>query len=249
VIINRCIDNARSTPAKGVELDRSTLSSWVGQAVWLLDPVVAAIRKHVFEAKKIHGDDTTVPVLAPGLGRTKPGEFGFMFATTGHPSVPSRRLPRISIALIDALNIQRSTWPGLPAFLQADGYNGFDMLYDPARTKPGPITEVAVLGALSGDVRFTMRGRPQSHPLPNKRSIRSLKSIGSKIRHGLHRPGSGSNIAVTAAAKLPSIAGIRALTYSTLFGLIAVTGIRISEAPRTHYRPFRHYFSTSLPNV
>jgi integrase/recombinase XerD len=35
---------------------------------------------------------------------------------------------------------------------------------------------------------------------------------------------------VTAAAGLPSIAGIRALTYSTLFGLIAVTGIRISEA-------------------
>lgn len=59
----------------GLELDRSTLSDWVGQAAWLLDPVVAAIRRHVFAGEKIHGDDTTVPVLAPGLGRTKTGRL------------------------------------------------------------------------------------------------------------------------------------------------------------------------------
>jgi transposase len=52
----------------GMELDRSTMADWVGQATWLLDPVVAEIRKYIFEAEKIHGDDTTVPVLAPGLG-------------------------------------------------------------------------------------------------------------------------------------------------------------------------------------
>ena len=44
---------------EGLELDRSTLCDWVGQAAWLLDPVVAAIRRHVFAAEKIHGDDTT----------------------------------------------------------------------------------------------------------------------------------------------------------------------------------------------
>ena len=60
---------------EGLELDRSTLCDWVGQAAWLLDPVVAAIRRHVFAAEKIHGDDTTVPVLAPGLGRTKTGRL------------------------------------------------------------------------------------------------------------------------------------------------------------------------------
>ena len=60
---------------EGLELDRSTLCDWVGQAAWLLDPVVAAIRQHVFAAEKIHGDDTTVPVLAPGLGRTKTGRL------------------------------------------------------------------------------------------------------------------------------------------------------------------------------
>jgi transposase len=50
---------------EGLELDRSTLGDWVA---WLLDPVVAKIRQHVFAAEKIHGDDTTVPLLAPGLG-------------------------------------------------------------------------------------------------------------------------------------------------------------------------------------
>ena len=60
---------------QGLELDRSTLCDWVGQAAWLLDPIVAAIRAHVFAAEKIHGDDTTVPVLSPGLGRTKTGRL------------------------------------------------------------------------------------------------------------------------------------------------------------------------------
>src|SRR6202162_3997929 len=85
---------------EGLELDRSTLCDWVGQAAWLLDPVVAAIRRHVFAAEKIHGDDTTVPVLAPGLGRTKhacegggPVGCGSMCVTIGrslvrHPQPP-----------------------------------------------------------------------------------------------------------------------------------------------------------------
>ena len=68
---------------EGLELDRSTLGDWVGQAAWLLDPVVAKIRRHVFAAEKIHGDDTTVPVLAPGSGGPQPGGCGSMCATIG----------------------------------------------------------------------------------------------------------------------------------------------------------------------
>jgi transposase len=49
----------------GVELDRSTLSDWVGQAAWLLAPIVDGIRRHGFAAEELHGDDTTVPVLSP----------------------------------------------------------------------------------------------------------------------------------------------------------------------------------------
>jgi len=44
---------------EGIDLDRSTLCDWVGQAVWLLQPIVERIRAHVFAAAKIPGDDTT----------------------------------------------------------------------------------------------------------------------------------------------------------------------------------------------
>ena len=57
----------------GLDLDRSTLSDWVGQAVWLLQPIDDGIRNHVFAAEKVHADDTPVPVREPGLGRTRTG--------------------------------------------------------------------------------------------------------------------------------------------------------------------------------
>ncbi len=91
----------------GVDLDRSTLCDWVGQAAWLLQPIVDGIRRHVFAAEKIHGDDTTVPVLAPGLEGRRPAGSGSMFATTGHFAERRRRRPPISTAPIAAANIRR----------------------------------------------------------------------------------------------------------------------------------------------
>jgi transposase len=59
----------------GVELDRSTLAEWVGGSSRLLAPLVEALRRHVMAADKLHADDTPVPVLAPGLGKTKTGRL------------------------------------------------------------------------------------------------------------------------------------------------------------------------------
>src|SRR6185369_14123724 len=56
---------------EGVDLDRSTLAGWVGGASQALEPLVDAIRRYVLAAMKIHADDTPVPVLAPGNGKTK----------------------------------------------------------------------------------------------------------------------------------------------------------------------------------
>ena len=128
---------------EGVDLDRSTLCDWVGQAAWLLDPVAATIRRHVFAAGKVHGDDTTVPVLAPGLGRTRTGRLWVYvrddrpFAGEAAPAAayfysPDRGGEHPAAHL--------ATFTGM---LQADGYAGFEALYDPARAKPGPIIEVA----------------------------------------------------------------------------------------------------------
>ena len=128
---------------QGLELDRSTLCDWVGQAAWLLDPIVAAIRAHVFAAEKIHGDDTTVPVLEPRLGRTKTGRLWAYvrddrrFCGEAPPAAAYFYSPDRTAAHPAA---HMATFTGL---LQADGYSGFQQLYGPARTKPGPITEVA----------------------------------------------------------------------------------------------------------
>ena len=58
---------------EGVELERSTLADWVGGTSTLLAPLVEALRRHVMSATKLHADDTPVPVLAPGNGKTKTG--------------------------------------------------------------------------------------------------------------------------------------------------------------------------------
>ena len=128
---------------EGVDLDRSTLCDWVGQAVWLLQPIVEGIRRHVLAAEKIHGDDTTVPVLSPGLGWTKTGRL-WVYVRDDRPSCgtappaaayfysPDRRGERPAQHMAS-----------FSGFLQADGYAGFEALYDSARREPGPITEVA----------------------------------------------------------------------------------------------------------
>jgi transposase len=127
---------------EGVDLDRSTMADWVGQVSWLLQPLVDHIRAHVFAADKIHTDDTPVPVLAPGNGKTKTGRL-WVYARddrgwqgVGPPAAayfytPDRKGER-----------PRAHLAGFSGFLQADGYAGYDQLYD-GRRQPGPIVEVA----------------------------------------------------------------------------------------------------------
>jgi transposase len=56
-----------------IDVDRSTLADWVGQTARLLRPLVDAVGTYVMTAERVYADDTTVPVLDPGRGRTKTG--------------------------------------------------------------------------------------------------------------------------------------------------------------------------------
>ena len=58
---------------QGIELDRSTLCDWVGRACWWLEPLWRLLRRHVMGSTRIFADDTPLPVLDPGRGRTKTG--------------------------------------------------------------------------------------------------------------------------------------------------------------------------------
>lgn len=68
----------------GVELDRSTLANWVGGAVWWLEPLQARLAEHVFASQTLFADDTPIPVLDPGRGRTKTGRL-WVYARDDRP--------------------------------------------------------------------------------------------------------------------------------------------------------------------
>jgi transposase len=61
---------SESFAREGIDLDVSTLADWVGACASTLAPLVELIRSHVSDAARIHGDDTTVPVLAKMKTRT-----------------------------------------------------------------------------------------------------------------------------------------------------------------------------------
>ena len=77
---------------EGIDLDRSTLAGWVGAASELVAPLVDEIRKHVLTGSKVHGDDTPVPVLAPGNGRTKTGRL-WTYVRDDRPAAQTTALP------------------------------------------------------------------------------------------------------------------------------------------------------------
>jgi transposase len=79
VLVAKCADflplyrQAQIFARQGIELDRSTLCDWVGRACWWLEPLWRLLRRHVMSSTRIFADDTRLPVLDPGRGRTKTG--------------------------------------------------------------------------------------------------------------------------------------------------------------------------------
>ena len=131
------------------------------QASWLLDPIVAAILRHVFAAEKVHrATSTTVPVLEPGLGRTKTGRLCGFYVRDDRPLLrhgPAHR-PPTSTAQIAALGrIGGAPGATFTGFLQADGYAGFEAVYDARRGGAGPIHGSGVLGSLPPQVLRCLR--------------------------------------------------------------------------------------------
>ena len=120
---------------EGIDLDRSTLAGMVGRCAALLTPLAAAIGEYVKAAAKIHADDTPIPVLSPGNGKTKTGRLWTYvrddrpWADPAPPAVwfrysPDRKGERPLSHLRNFAGI-----------LQADGYAGFNRLYETGRVQ------------------------------------------------------------------------------------------------------------------
>jgi transposase len=125
---------------EGIDLDRSTLADWVGQSSALLAPLVDALAAHVLAGAKLHADDTPVPVLCPGRGTTKQGRL-WTYVRDDRPAgsdVP----PAVWFAYSpDRKGAHpRAHLKDFRGTLQADGYAGFNGLYD---RKDQPLLEAA----------------------------------------------------------------------------------------------------------
>src|SRR5262245_10916984 len=114
----------------GIDVDRSQLAEWLGHLAWLLRPLGELIAEHVMVGRVIHADDTPVPVLAPGAGRTKTGrQWVYLRDERPHggmvpPAVLYRYTPDRKGEHCRAHLANFTGW------LHADGYAGFGKLYE-----------------------------------------------------------------------------------------------------------------------
>lgn len=113
----------------GVELDRGLLASWVGKSAWLLKPLAERIGEHVMAGSVIHADDTPVPVLAPGNGKTKTGRLWVYLRDERPHSGPAPPAVLYRYTPDRKGEHCRKHLADFHGHLHADGYSGFEGLY------------------------------------------------------------------------------------------------------------------------
>jgi transposase len=127
---------------EGIDISRSTISSWLGQGAKLLEPIADLIREYVISCNQIHGDDTPVKVLNPGTKKTKTGRM-WVYVNDGRPRgddspiaagyyySPDRTGARPEEHLKDFTGI-----------LHADAYAGYNNLYKSEENPDATVEEV-----------------------------------------------------------------------------------------------------------
>jgi transposase len=123
---------------EGIELSVSTMADHVGACAATLKPLYELIKAHVFAAARIHGDDTTVPVLAKVKTRT--GRI-WTYVRDDRPFGGHDPPAAVFFYSPDRAGLHpEQHLAGYCGILQADAYAGFNKLYEADR-KPGPIIE------------------------------------------------------------------------------------------------------------
>jgi transposase len=126
----------------GVDLDRAVMAGWVGKSVWLSAPLVEAIGEHVMAGAALHGDDTPVPVLAPGTGKTKTGRLWVYLRDERPCTGPAPPAVLYRYSADRKGEHPRRHLARFRGFLHADGYAGFGPLYQAEDGRPATVTEV-----------------------------------------------------------------------------------------------------------
>jgi transposase len=202
---------------EGVELERSTLAEWVGGCHRLLDPLIEALAGYVLKPGKLHADDTPVPVLDPGRGKTKTGRL-WTYVRDDRPA-GSQAPPAVLFRYSPDRRGERprTHLANFTGTLQADAYSGFGHLYqggkiqeaacwaharrgfyDIHQANPSPIAAEALarIGAIYA-IESEIRGRPpdERSAIRQSRAGPLLESLRQWLRETLGRVSKKSELA------------------------------------------------------
>ncbi len=124
---------------QGVNIDRSTLASWVGAAAAELEPLYDHLVQQLKSSTKLFADETRCPVLDPGRGKTKTGFF-WAIARDDRPwggNAP----PAVAYSYAPGRGAEHvvKLLAGFTGVLQVDGYAAYKQLTAAMRVG-GPIT-------------------------------------------------------------------------------------------------------------
>jgi transposase len=124
---------------QGIEIDRATLAFWVGTAAAEIAPVVRRLKEIVLGSAHLFADETVVPVLDPGRGRTKKGYFWAVARDDrpwGGPDPPAVVYPYAPGRQHEHARVLLGGYRGI---LRCDGYGAYKALVDPIG-QPGACT-------------------------------------------------------------------------------------------------------------
>jgi transposase len=235
---------------QGVEISRSTLAGWVGASSDLLSPLVDAIQKHVVGGRKLHADDTPMPVLAPGDGKTKTGRLWTYVRddrSAGEQTAPALWFAYSEDRKGDHPRVHLTKFRGA---LQADAFAGFHHMYGEhiyeaacwaharrkfhdihvAHASPTTTEALARIGALYA-IEDEVRGKPADLRL-NIRQTRARPLLDDLRRWMEKVLRSLSSKSETAGAIRYALSRWRALTRYTEDGLLEIDNSAAERALR-----------------
>lgn len=122
---------------QGILVDRATLAAWVGTGAAEIMPVVRRMKAILLSSARLFADETSVPVLDPGRGKTKTGWF-WTIARDDRPWGGTEP-PAVAYTYAPGRGREhaRALLGGYRGILQCDGHAGYKTLAAPA-TGPGP---------------------------------------------------------------------------------------------------------------
>ena len=221
---------------EGVPLSLSTLADQVGACCSVLAPIFQRIEAHVFAAGRLHGDDTTVPVLARGktdiarswvyvrddrpFGGPAPPAAVFYYSRDRGGAHPQAHL---------------ADYAGI---LQADAYGGDGKLYE-ANRRPGPIMQAAcwsharrkffVLADLAANAQRKAQGKAAAFVSPVAlAAVRRIDAV-FDIERAINGKLAADRLAVRSVVK-PGSSFATSATRQTIFG----TSSPSSREPKTY---------------